>query len=72
MYTLYLSIPFFNYLIVIVIIVIADYGIDHERYVSTIATKGVGHLVRKGTGGRSSVRLISFIHSVFSSFLSDK
>jgi NADH dehydrogenase (ubiquinone) 1 alpha subcomplex subunit 9 len=31
------------------------YGIDHERYVSTIATKGVGHLVRKGTGGRSSV-----------------
>ncbi|PNY04598.1 NADH dehydrogenase [Trifolium pratense] len=32
------------------------YGIDHERYVSTIATKGVGHLVRKGTGGRSSVR----------------
>ncbi|GAU27537.1 hypothetical protein TSUD_29690, partial [Trifolium subterraneum] len=31
------------------------YGIDHERFVSTIATKGVGHLVRKGTGGRSSV-----------------
>lgn len=31
------------------------YGVDHERYVSTIATKGVGHLVRKGTGGRSSV-----------------
>ncbi|XP_047173431.1 NADH dehydrogenase [ubiquinone] 1 alpha subcomplex subunit 9, mitochondrial isoform X2 [Vigna umbellata] len=28
---------------------------DHQRYVSTIATKGVGHLVRKGTGGRSSV-----------------
>lgn len=28
---------------------------DHERYVSTLATKGVGHLVRKGTGGRSSV-----------------
>ncbi|KAG4970417.1 hypothetical protein JHK85_036838 [Glycine max] len=31
------------------------YGMDHERYVSTLATKGVGHLVRKGTGGRSSV-----------------
>ncbi|KAK7345720.1 hypothetical protein VNO77_16330 [Canavalia gladiata] len=31
------------------------YGADHERYVSTVATKGVGHLVRKGTGGRSSV-----------------
>ncbi|KAG2402703.1 NADH dehydrogenase [ubiquinone] 1 alpha subcomplex subunit 9 [Vigna angularis] len=33
------------------------YVADHQRYVSTIATKGVGHLVRKGTGGRSSVRL---------------
>lgn len=32
------------------------YGVDHPRYGSTIATKGVGHLVRKGTGGRSSVR----------------
>ncbi|WVY95627.1 hypothetical protein V8G54_027778 [Vigna mungo] len=32
------------------------YVADHQRYVSTIATKGVGHLVRKGTGGRSSVR----------------
>ncbi|KAI4350308.1 hypothetical protein L6164_004776 [Bauhinia variegata] len=31
------------------------YGADHERCVSTLATKGVGHLVRKGTGGRSSV-----------------
>ncbi|KAJ1397872.1 NmrA-like domain [Sesbania bispinosa] len=31
------------------------YGADHERYSSTLATKGVGHLVRKGTGGRSSV-----------------
>ncbi|XP_030546642.2 NADH dehydrogenase [ubiquinone] 1 alpha subcomplex subunit 9, mitochondrial [Rhodamnia argentea] len=31
------------------------YGADNERYVSTLATKGVGHLVRKGTGGRSSV-----------------
>ncbi|KAI4349331.1 hypothetical protein L6164_009932 [Bauhinia variegata] len=30
-------------------------GADHERSVSTLATKGVGHLVRKGTGGRSSV-----------------
>ncbi|XP_027365060.1 NADH dehydrogenase [ubiquinone] 1 alpha subcomplex subunit 9, mitochondrial isoform X2 [Abrus precatorius] len=31
------------------------YGADHERCVSTLSTKGVGHLVRKGTGGRSSV-----------------
>ncbi|KAE7997898.1 hypothetical protein FH972_002491 [Carpinus fangiana] len=31
------------------------YGADHPRYGSTLATKGVGHLVRKGTGGRSSV-----------------
>ncbi|KAK3013811.1 hypothetical protein RJ639_009737 [Escallonia herrerae] len=32
------------------------YGAEHHpRYGSTLATKGVGHLVRKGTGGRSSV-----------------
>nr|GMD66920.1 NADH dehydrogenase [ubiquinone] 1 alpha subcomplex subunit 9, mitochondrial [Ipomoea batatas] len=32
------------------------YGIDTPRYASTLtASKGVGHLVRKGTGGRSSV-----------------
>lgn len=31
------------------------YVVDHPRYASTLATKGVGHLVRKGTGGRSSV-----------------
>ncbi|KAF3436079.1 hypothetical protein FNV43_RR23171 [Rhamnella rubrinervis] len=31
------------------------YGADHPKYGSTLATKGVGHLVRKGTGGRSSV-----------------
>ncbi|CAK7349503.1 unnamed protein product [Dovyalis caffra] len=31
------------------------HGADHQRYGSTLATKGVGHLVRKGTGGRSSV-----------------
>ncbi|OIV90543.1 hypothetical protein TanjilG_32420 [Lupinus angustifolius] len=32
------------------------YGSNHEqRNVSTLAPKGVGHLVRKGTGGRSSV-----------------
>ncbi|KAJ4851341.1 hypothetical protein Tsubulata_005711 [Turnera subulata] len=31
------------------------YGADHRRQDSTLATKGVGHLVRKGTGGRSSV-----------------
>ncbi|KAL7113201.1 hypothetical protein ACP275_04G047800 [Erythranthe tilingii] len=31
------------------------YGADNPRWASTLATKGVGHLVRKGTGGRSSV-----------------
>ncbi|KAG1359672.1 putative Myosin-8 [Cocos nucifera] len=31
------------------------YGIDHQRHVSTISVKGTGHVVRKGTGGRSSV-----------------
>ncbi|KAJ9697054.1 hypothetical protein PVL29_009006 [Vitis rotundifolia] len=31
------------------------YGADHPRLGSTLAPKGVGHLVRKGTGGRSSV-----------------
>ncbi|XP_038906582.1 NADH dehydrogenase [ubiquinone] 1 alpha subcomplex subunit 9, mitochondrial [Benincasa hispida] len=30
-------------------------GADRPRYDSTLATRGVGHLVRKGTGGRSSV-----------------
>ncbi|XP_022954163.1 NADH dehydrogenase [ubiquinone] 1 alpha subcomplex subunit 9, mitochondrial-like [Cucurbita moschata] len=30
-------------------------GADRPRYESTLATRGVGHLVRKGTGGRSSV-----------------
>ncbi|XP_010264829.1 PREDICTED: NADH dehydrogenase [ubiquinone] 1 alpha subcomplex subunit 9, mitochondrial [Nelumbo nucifera] len=34
---------------------ISDYVTDHPRYGSTLAPKGVGHLVRKGTGGRSSV-----------------
>ncbi|KAL3645048.1 hypothetical protein CASFOL_010228 [Castilleja foliolosa] len=31
------------------------YGRENPRFSSTLATKGVGHLVRKGTGGRSSV-----------------
>ncbi|XP_071720189.1 NADH dehydrogenase [ubiquinone] 1 alpha subcomplex subunit 9, mitochondrial-like [Rutidosis leptorrhynchoides] len=31
------------------------YGDYDRRYASTLTTKGVGHLVRKGTGGRSSV-----------------
>ncbi|GMP26277.1 hypothetical protein CsSME_00002783 [Camellia sinensis var. sinensis] len=31
------------------------YGADHPRYASALTTKGVGHLVSKGTGGRSSV-----------------
>lgn len=31
------------------------YGAENPRLSSSIATKGVGHLVRKGTGGRSSV-----------------
>ncbi|XP_039013827.1 NADH dehydrogenase [ubiquinone] 1 alpha subcomplex subunit 9, mitochondrial-like [Hibiscus syriacus] len=31
-------------------------GGDHPRYGSTLAShKGTGHLIRKGTGGRSSV-----------------
>ncbi|KAL8490025.1 hypothetical protein ACS0TY_025792 [Phlomoides rotata] len=30
-------------------------GVENPRLASTLATKGVGHLVRKGTGGRSSV-----------------
>ncbi|KAG5386911.1 hypothetical protein IGI04_038381 [Brassica rapa subsp. trilocularis] len=30
-------------------------GADNRRYSSSLATKGVGHLARKGTGGRSSV-----------------
>uniref|UniRef100_A0A1D1XI11 NADH dehydrogenase [ubiquinone] 1 alpha subcomplex subunit 9, mitochondrial n=1 Tax=Anthurium amnicola TaxID=1678845 RepID=A0A1D1XI11_9ARAE len=33
----------------------AEYEARHARYASTLAPKGVGHLVRKGTGGRSSV-----------------
>ncbi|CAI0386234.1 unnamed protein product [Linum tenue] len=28
---------------------LADYGVEHPRYISTITPKGVGHLVRKGT-----------------------
>ncbi|XP_010540921.1 PREDICTED: NADH dehydrogenase [ubiquinone] 1 alpha subcomplex subunit 9, mitochondrial [Tarenaya hassleriana] len=31
------------------------HGIDDRRYSSSLATKGMGHLARKGTGGRSSV-----------------
>ncbi|OWM90266.1 NADH dehydrogenase [ubiquinone] 1 alpha subcomplex subunit 9, mitochondrial [Punica granatum] len=35
---------------------LCDYhGSDNPRFGSTLAPKGVGHLVRKGTGGRSSV-----------------
>ena len=43
------------------------YGVDHPRYGSTIATKGVGHLVRKGTGGRSSVRYLfnPYLYSIY-------
>lgn len=40
----------------------ADYGAHHPRFASNIATKGIGHLVRKGTGGRSSVRFYSLTH----------
>uniref|UniRef100_A0A7N0V6P5 Uncharacterized protein n=2 Tax=Kalanchoe fedtschenkoi TaxID=63787 RepID=A0A7N0V6P5_KALFE len=34
------------------------FGGEHPRFASTttLSTTGVGHLVRKGTGGRSSVR----------------
>ncbi|XP_010548735.1 PREDICTED: NADH dehydrogenase [ubiquinone] 1 alpha subcomplex subunit 9, mitochondrial [Tarenaya hassleriana] len=31
------------------------HGKDNRRYSSSLAAKGVGHLARKGTGGRSSV-----------------
>ncbi|XAR61040.1 NADH:ubiquinone reductase (H(+)-translocating) [Bertholletia excelsa] len=31
------------------------YGADHPRCASTLTAKGAGHIVRKGTGGRSSV-----------------
>ncbi|GAB4830109.1 hypothetical protein Ancab_019751 [Ancistrocladus abbreviatus] len=31
------------------------YAVDHPRYGSTIASRGTGTIVRKGTGGRSSV-----------------
>ncbi|KAI7984604.1 hypothetical protein LOK49_LG15G00704 [Camellia lanceoleosa] len=41
------------------VILVADYGNDHPQYASTLTTKGVGHLVRKGTGGRSSVSVLS-------------
>ncbi|KAJ6826823.1 NADH dehydrogenase [ubiquinone] 1 alpha subcomplex subunit 9, mitochondrial [Iris pallida] len=33
----------------------SGYAIDQNRYASTVAVKGSGHLIRKGTGGRSSV-----------------
>ncbi|ERN15903.1 hypothetical protein AMTRI_Chr07g76450 [Amborella trichopoda] len=32
-----------------------DHRVDHARYGSSVALKGSGYLVRKGTGGRSSV-----------------
>lgn len=31
------------------------YVVENPRFASSLTTKGVGHLVRKGTGGRSSV-----------------
>ncbi|GMH20436.1 hypothetical protein Nepgr_022277 [Nepenthes gracilis] len=31
------------------------YAVDRPRYASTLTSKGAGHIVRKGTGGRSSV-----------------
>lgn len=34
---------------------VSGYGVDHPRYGSTLAAKGAGPIVRKGTGGRSSV-----------------
>ncbi|GAB2220746.1 hypothetical protein Droror1_Dr00008417 [Drosera rotundifolia] len=33
----------------------AGYGLDYPRYGSTLASRGSGYVVRKGTGGRSSV-----------------
>jgi len=33
----------------------SDYKFDHSRSASSLTDKGIGHLIRKGTGGRSSV-----------------
>lgn len=33
----------------------SDYKFDHSRSTSSLTDKGIGHLIRKGTGGRSSV-----------------
>ncbi|KAL9250473.1 NADH dehydrogenase [ubiquinone] 1 alpha subcomplex subunit 9, mitochondrial-like protein [Drosera capensis] len=33
----------------------AGYGLDYPRYGSTLASRGSGYVLRKGTGGRSSV-----------------
>ncbi|KAL6011052.1 hypothetical protein ACLOJK_001496 [Asimina triloba] len=41
---------------------LSDNGIEHPRLGSTLATKGAGHLIRKGTGGRSSVRHEIILH----------
>ncbi|MFS7902418.1 hypothetical protein Hanom_Chr01g00011061 [Helianthus anomalus] len=41
------------------------YGEYDRRYASTLTTKGIGHLVRKGTGGRSSVRYTFCLLKVF-------
>lgn len=32
-----------------------EYRIGDSRFASSLSTKGIGHLIRKGTGGRSSV-----------------
>ncbi|KAH9292704.1 hypothetical protein KI387_042111, partial [Taxus chinensis] len=32
-----------------------EYRLDHSHSASSLTTKGIGHLIRKGTGGRSSV-----------------
>lgn len=39
-----------------IFILISGYGIGTPRYASNLTAKGTGHIVRKGTGGRSSVR----------------
>uniref|UniRef100_A0A0D6R3D7 NAD-dependent epimerase/dehydratase domain-containing protein n=1 Tax=Araucaria cunninghamii TaxID=56994 RepID=A0A0D6R3D7_ARACU len=33
----------------------SEYRLDHSRPASSLTVKGIGHLLRKGTGGRSSV-----------------
>lgn len=41
--------------------IFSGYEADRPRYGSTLAPKGGGHIIRKGTGGRSSVRYLIIV-----------